>query len=268
MTDVRRQYYEQASFWVYDYRSDPVERERIERTIESIPDEVNSLLDAGCGNGNLVNSLLDDSSHKIDRIVGIDWSEEALKHVRSEKRQGVITELPFESNSFDLVAALEVIEHLPEGDFAKALAELQRVSRRYIMITVPNDDHLERSLVICARCRCRFNPHFHMQSFTKELMPGLLGNSECIHVAEIGPLLRQPAIGRFGYAVLRTLRPPTPPSTAICPQCGHKHSDGSASGAEEPRPYSQSSGIVGVVKRLTPSVKKRRWLHALYRVSA
>lgn len=48
-----------------------------------------------------------------------------------------IGELPFAAESFDIVSACEVLEHLPFEFLTKILTELKRVSRRYVVISVP-----------------------------------------------------------------------------------------------------------------------------------
>lgn len=50
---------------------------------------------------------------------------------------GDVTSLPLEDNLFDCVLAAEVLEHLPFEEFAVALSELARVSRKYVIITLP-----------------------------------------------------------------------------------------------------------------------------------
>jgi SAM-dependent methyltransferase len=60
---------------------------------------------------------------------GIDLSELPLSFSRKRGHQRVMrasaTELPFESESFDLVTALDIVEHL--DDDVKGLAEIRRV---------------------------------------------------------------------------------------------------------------------------------------------
>ncbi len=51
---------------------------------------------------------------------------------------GDIRKLPFENQSFDLVCAFEVLEHLPMEESRVALGELARVSRGDVFISVPH----------------------------------------------------------------------------------------------------------------------------------
>lgn len=48
-----------------------------------------------------------------------------------------IRDLPFEDNSYDVVLACEVLEHIPFKDLNKALTELYRVSKKYIVLSIP-----------------------------------------------------------------------------------------------------------------------------------
>ena len=42
-----------------------------------------------------------------------------------------------QSNSYDVVMACEVLEHIPWNDVPKALEELSRVSKEYIVVSLP-----------------------------------------------------------------------------------------------------------------------------------
>lgn len=58
--------------------------------------------------------------------------------------QSSATALPFEANSFDTVLAINIIEHI--DDETKALSELHRVTKKRLLLAVPNseDDLLQK----------------------------------------------------------------------------------------------------------------------------
>jgi len=50
---------------------------------------------------------------------------------------GDVTKIPAPAMEYDCVLAAEVLEHIPFDDFEAALSELSRVSKKYIVITLP-----------------------------------------------------------------------------------------------------------------------------------
>ena len=104
-----------------------------------------SLLDAGCGEGFVVDYL---SRRNPDlKLTGIDVSEEAIEYAkthfgeRARFRPGSVYKLPFSDKSFDTVLCSEVLEHLDDPN--RAVAELKRVARKYVVITVPHEPYFQ-----------------------------------------------------------------------------------------------------------------------------
>ena len=98
--------------------------------------EYGSVLEVGCGPGDLASRIL---PPQVDYL-GIDIDETEIEIARKQHPQlsfqaGSAYELPVESNSFDLVIACEVLEQLE--DPAKALAEIDRVANRWVLVSVP-----------------------------------------------------------------------------------------------------------------------------------
>jgi len=98
--------------------------------------EIRSMLDAGCGEGEII-SRLDATS-----IVGIDLDITRAQLARSRSPFAMLAtsdvhSLPFPTESFDLVLMLEVLEHV--GNPPVALEEAARVSSSYLLASVPNE---------------------------------------------------------------------------------------------------------------------------------
>ncbi len=94
------------------------------------------ILDVGCGIGANLQAFA-----RYGTTVGVDTSMDALEFCR---RRGLNTvtlsaaeQLPFEDNEFDVVTAMDILEHT--DDDLTALRELQRVCRKdgLLIVTVP-----------------------------------------------------------------------------------------------------------------------------------
>lgn len=104
------------------------------------PLDIESVLDVGCGEGFTLNRLQQEKIGK--KLEGVDAVKESLAvgkklHPQLSLKEGDIYNLRYSANSFDIVLCTEVLEHLQ--DPGKGLQELLRVSKRYALVTVPNE---------------------------------------------------------------------------------------------------------------------------------
>lgn len=107
-------------------------------------ENINNALDVGCGNGF--------STYYMQEYVPDIWAVDRSSRMLSQHplrdtqklRLGDALKLPFADNSFDLVYGWEVLHHISEP--SKAVAEMARVSRRYVLIAEPNPLNLAQFL--------------------------------------------------------------------------------------------------------------------------
>jgi SAM-dependent methyltransferase len=82
------------------------------------------ILDVGCGTGRMLSEL-----GRLGRATGLDLSDEALRFCRERGHRGVlkadVLRLPFDDDRFDVVTAMDVLEHIE--DHVGALRECRRV---------------------------------------------------------------------------------------------------------------------------------------------
>ena len=104
--------------------------------------EPESVLDVGCGEGVLTSQWAERLGD--GRVVGIDLDDaklraewDARRRPNLEFRAADATALEFGDDEFDVATAIEVLEHLP--DPAATLAEMARVARRHLLVSVPRE---------------------------------------------------------------------------------------------------------------------------------
>lgn len=102
----------------------------------------NLVLDIGSGQGYLEKYLFDRDC-KLNNWYCLDISKVGLSKIKEKyhvhTRMGRITKIPFESNLFDSVFCLEVLEHLSRNKIHIAYSELRRILKRdgFIVLSVP-----------------------------------------------------------------------------------------------------------------------------------
>jgi ubiquinone/menaquinone biosynthesis C-methylase UbiE len=157
-------------------------------------------LDVGCGAGEFTAAL----SAAGAVAVGVDVAEAALSRARRRnpvlefRLVGVDGPLPFEDNSFDLVWASEVIEHVT--DTARWLSEVRRVlaPAGRLLVTTPSHGRLRVALGGVARFSEPLGDHLHL--YTARSLRQLLeefgfGQVE-VRAVEGPPLLRRSLFAR------------------------------------------------------------------------
>lgn len=127
-----------------------------------------SIVDVGCGNGNLIESIR--NIYRDASIYGVDLSEESLEFARKrfskvksvQFRVGSLECLPFEDNSIDLLACTEVLEHTFPKTFESSFSEVRRVLKKggFYIASIPLEEKV--TFVCCPECGSVFTPYQHM----------------------------------------------------------------------------------------------------------
>jgi 2-polyprenyl-3-methyl-5-hydroxy-6-metoxy-1,4-benzoquinol methylase len=104
-----------------------------------------SVLDMGCGEGVLTYQWAQALGERP--VLGVDLADPKLEaEWRTRARSNLeframtpeeLEDLPFADSSFDLAAAIEVLEHVPDPE--RTLAEMARVAGRHLLVSVPRE---------------------------------------------------------------------------------------------------------------------------------
>jgi ubiquinone/menaquinone biosynthesis C-methylase UbiE len=122
-----------------------------------------TVIDAGCGNGYLLNKLAD----RAENLIGLDYSPELLKKAakRIEPHKNIrltqadlMEKLPLEKDSADVIIANMVLQYLPSLDMFASEARRILKNKGMLIVLV---DHPGHSLFARAQeLAGKKNPHF------------------------------------------------------------------------------------------------------------
>lgn len=152
---IGREYYDEGGYFdegtghLTDPGS-PFQRYRVRKVLEIYePDEEDRVLDLGCGWGTFSFAL----APRVEEVVGLDFSEKAVELCRSRRRELGVENVRFvradaadtglEPESFDVVIAADLLEHLYPEDTRAVLSECARVVRRggRLVVWTPHRGH-------------------------------------------------------------------------------------------------------------------------------
>jgi SAM-dependent methyltransferase len=222
MNEFEKKYYESSTFWENEMLQDENNMERFRATASYIKDDVKTILDAGCGNGVFLNYLNKEKPQLV--LEGVDRSLKALEYVKVKKKVGDISSLPYTDNSFDCISCLEVLEHLPIQAYEQALDELVRVSKKYLILSVPYNERLEDSYTKCPSCKSIFNFELHLRRFTEHEFSDMLNTRGFKNVAVAK--LNTSFVFKYHSKYRRIFYPEQflKWNSPVCPLCGYEES--------------------------------------------
>lgn len=105
-----------------------------------------SVLEIGCGYGRILKLISE--KLEIKKLVGVDFSFKMLnkgkKYLSSKQKIDLIfadvtEKLPFDKNEFDLVFSSQVLMEIPPLKVNKAIEEMLRVTKKYLIIAENNN---------------------------------------------------------------------------------------------------------------------------------
>lgn len=146
----------------------PIYKHKIDEVLLSISSNNGKFLDIGFGSGNLEKEIF--KNHLDIDIYGVDISPKAVKMARRKIKGNFyianIFKLPFRKDFFDVVAILDVLEHIEENRALSALREVRRVLKKNgkLIISVPLNEDLSYLI------EQKKNYNAHMREYTYEIM--------------------------------------------------------------------------------------------------
>lgn len=118
------------------------EKECLEKMLAVIP-KGDKILELPCGTGRLTEFLLELGYE----VTAADISDEMMRHAKSKTEtfgskvsfeKADIENLKYEDNAFSAIAVIRLLHHIPSTLHSKVLAELHRVTKKWLVITYSN----------------------------------------------------------------------------------------------------------------------------------
>jgi ubiquinone/menaquinone biosynthesis C-methylase UbiE len=158
----------------------PIERRMVDGFAtalqRALPSSATRVLEVGCGEGRQLTAI--GQRFPQADLIGLDLPdvelEEAWGGIESHMVQASALDLPFPDDAFDLVMAIEVLEHLPDPE--RALQEIARVAKGAVVLSVPWEPVWRLGNLARGRyARDLGNTPGHIQHFTRRGFVQLVG---------------------------------------------------------------------------------------------
>jgi 2-polyprenyl-3-methyl-5-hydroxy-6-metoxy-1,4-benzoquinol methylase len=132
------------------------------------------VLDYGCGAGHLLAHL----ARVGFSVTGADLASDTMGNTLSQRHVGgvekitVLDHLMSESELFDAVFLLEVIEHLDDRWLDQTMTNIHRLLKQNgaLIVTTPNDEKLEDNIVYCPVSNIVFHRWQHVRKWDAETL--------------------------------------------------------------------------------------------------
>jgi len=149
-----------------------------------------------------------------------------------------------------------MLEHLDDATYQGALREFNRVARRAILITVPNQELMQEHLCVCGECGTQFHIWGHQRRFTPADLRSLFPDFAAVSIIPFGDSL--PKYNRFLlWARTEVAKAWFVDDRSPCPEC---HSFRPAA----PK-HPTLARFCDRVNSNLPKIGHKPWLMALYR---
>ncbi len=162
------------------YRSQELERLRLDNILKIIPKGRGSVLEIGTRDGHHARAL----TEHFARVVALDLVMPTFRIERVIPMEGDVTRLEFPDDSFDCVVCAEVLEHIPNVE--KAASEIARVSKFDVVVGVPYKQDTRIGRLTCSECGKVNPPWGHVNTFDEERLRELFKTLMLYNIDYVG----------------------------------------------------------------------------------
>lgn len=185
-----KEHFENEEIWNYSEFQKQINKEKYRYIKNALDfDLINSIIDIGCGNGNMLSNYIDDCTN----LTGADYSKTALSYV-NEFAKVIYLDLEHpqiaDFKRYDLVMSYDVFEHLRSDALQNAVNLIKAISEKYIVINVPNNEDLECRRAKCQHCHTVYHPYGHINSFDLNKIIELFSDKNIKYITSttLGPI--------------------------------------------------------------------------------
>lgn len=140
-----------------------------------------TILDYGCGSGGLIGPLLETGG----RVTGADISQTSIAEVnrRFSGNPNFVKATPprkliATKEKFSTVVLSEVVEHLEDAELQEVFTEIKALISRggVLIVTTPNNEILQESLVYCPNCDVEFHRWQHVRTWSAKTLSAYMNS--------------------------------------------------------------------------------------------